>query len=156
QGDMMLTLKSLETLLDKIDLGNYDDEQTMAHLIRTAADKIEGAEAELIEQDEHGNCDILVIRGLDGGARLILEDDANGTNIWTDPRDFSDQLDDASRERGWDAETEPHIDDATERAGVHGPTGIQYEPTGKQRIEADAELALMRLYRELRLLPVST
>ncbi len=101
---------------------------------------------ETIDTAEY-ECHLHVLR-LDGEVARIISVTGGGTTVY-DPESWLGAVSEYATERGWDSEEEPHVPTAGERAGVHAPTGIPYDPSAAQRIEADAEEFQCRLYREI-------
>jgi len=102
------------------------------------------------QQEDEYECELLVVRQAGGGKPLyIVNCTGAGTTVY-EPSDWAEAVEDAAKVGRWDTEEAPEIADANERAGVHGPTGIQYDPSPEQRIAADAERFQCALYREIR------
>ena len=78
----------------------------------------------------------------------FCESNNAGSSLYT-AEGWADAVRAYAKEHGWDSEEEPAIPTASDRAGVHQATGNPYEPSAEIRIEADAEAAQCRLFREI-------
>ena len=112
------------------------------------AQALGACDREEIETAEY-ECSLIVYRSRVAGSVQWICDRNGGGNTLYDPGDWASAIHDYAESRGWDSADEPAIPTAYERAGVHAATGIQYEPTQAERIEAAAEQYQCDLYREI-------
>lgn len=104
---------------------------------------------EHIKTAEH-ECELFVVRDSMENKPLWIVDVTGGGDTVYMPDYWADAVQDYAQEHGWDADEIPHIATGYERAGAHDATGMQYEPSQAQRIDADAEQFQCNLWREIR------
>ena len=134
----------LEAIIEAI--GEREPAAVVAVLRETTG---EDYEVECIQTAEY-ECEMFVVRDSLSNEPLWIVDVTGGGDTVYAPEYWADAVQDYAHDHGWDAEEIPHIATAGERAGVHAATGIQYEPSQAQRIEADAEQFQCNLWREIR------